>query len=126
MLNRNHPLLKRTFSGFTLLELSIVLIIIATIAAASFKMSQSVMDSAKQTSTTNRMNAIETALMAYRIANDRLPCPADATRLSTDQYSGVEAANNTLTNDFTCVGGTPNSPLKKAANKNCINGRARI
>jgi len=79
-----------TFSGFTLLELSIVLVIIAVITGMGLSASSTVIDSARIAATNNRIQAIETALIAYRQANNRLPCPADGTLATLNAGYGYE------------------------------------
>src|SRR6185312_5508389 len=66
-----------TRSGFTLIEMSMVVAIIAVVAAASVSMGSSMIESARRVSTTNKLNTIEAALMAYRLGYNRLPCPSD-------------------------------------------------
>jgi len=77
--------------GFTLLELSIVLMIIALVTGMSLSMSISVVATARLSATQQKMKIIEDALMAYRVANDRLPCPGDLTLPATNVNYGIEA-----------------------------------
>src|ERR1039458_6830869 len=88
--------------GFTLLELSVVLLIIAIITGMSVGMGVSVVATARLTATQKKMKAIEEALMQYRTANDRLPCPTDLTIKQGSANYGVEGAT-----PGTCTGGTP-------------------
>ena len=87
--------------GFTLLEISIVIAIIAVIVAMAPPVLNSI-DSARRVQTRKKLDVIEDALMAYRIAWNRLPCPADPSLLTTNANYGVEAAN-----PGSCIGGTP-------------------
>jgi prepilin-type N-terminal cleavage/methylation domain-containing protein len=96
--------------GFTLLELSIVLVIIALVTGMAMQSGISVVETARLTSSQNKMKAIEDALMRYRTAIDRLPCPADLTITSGNVNYGVEAAN-----PGTCTGGTPAADFSAAA-----------
>src|ERR1035438_9307553 len=93
---------RRSIRGFTLLELAIVLVIIAIVTGMSIQTGISVVATARQTATVNKMKAIDGALMAYRTANDRLPCPADLTIKQGSANFGVEGAT-----PGTCTGGTP-------------------
>jgi prepilin-type N-terminal cleavage/methylation domain-containing protein len=78
-------------SGFTLLELAVVITVIGLVAAAGVTTSLSMTQTARQTATENKMDVIEKALLVYRRMNDRLPCPA-AANLET----GVEGDCNAL------------------------------
>jgi prepilin-type N-terminal cleavage/methylation domain-containing protein len=92
----------RTQRGFTLLELAVVLTIIAIVIGMSANMGISVIATARLAATQNKMAAIDKAMMAYRTANDRIPCPADLTLASGKANYGMEAANPGV-----CGGGTP-------------------
>src|SRR5689334_12527986 len=74
---RFSPLHSRPDVAFTLLEMSIVLTIIAVMMAMAMSMGSSMIESAQRVSTNNKLDAIENALMAYRLGNNRLPCPGD-------------------------------------------------
>ena len=89
-------------AGFTLLELSIVLAIIAVIATGSLTMFTASLQERQWQDTQDKLKAIQTALYNFRLANNRIPCPADVTLATTDPNFGVEAAN-----PGTCTGGTP-------------------
>jgi prepilin-type N-terminal cleavage/methylation domain-containing protein len=91
-------------NGFTLLELSIVLIIIAIITGMAMQMSVSVIATARLSATQQKMNIIEAALMQYRTANDRIPCPGDLTLAPGSSNYGIEAANPGI-----CTGGAPSA-----------------
>jgi len=84
--------MKKVFlSGFTLIEMSVVLVIIALITGMAITGGIATIATARQSSTVKKMAAIDAALMAFRIANNRLPCPADLTRTPSNSYYGVEA-----------------------------------
>jgi prepilin-type N-terminal cleavage/methylation domain-containing protein len=75
-------------AGFTLIEMSIVVAIIAVVTAGVVSMGASMVQSTQKVATINKLNTIEDALMAYRTGNNRLPCPTDPTITDT-------AANST-------------------------------
>ena len=90
--------------GFTLLEISVVLVIIALITGMAVSSGVMMVGSARDSSTRMKMRAIETALASYRAANNRLPCPADLTMMDGAANFGVEGATS-----GTCTGGTPSA-----------------
>jgi prepilin-type N-terminal cleavage/methylation domain-containing protein len=85
----------RRSSGFTLLELSIVLAIIALVTSMAVTAGISVVETARLTATQMKMKAIDDALMQYRASNDRLPCPGDLTITPGSAYYGLEAGAGT-------------------------------
>lgn len=92
-----------------MLELSIVLLVVGLVSAMGASMMQGTFESVHWGTTNMELNTIEDALMAYRTAYNRLPCPADPALLPTDANYGVEAANM-----GSCTGGTPAAPFADA------------
>jgi len=93
----------REKQGFTLIELSVVLVVIAIITAMGVSSGVDALEASRRISTESKMDVIESALLAYRKKHGRLPCPADAQLLHTDASYGIEAENMS----GTCTGGTP-------------------
>lgn len=95
MLSRHaaHPRNRRLAArdGFTLVELSIVLIIMAFIASSAISFATSRIQAANLEQTTAKLDAIENALLSYRIVNGRIPCPARPTIATTAATFGMEA-----------------------------------
>lgn len=91
MRNLNNKLINRSISGFTLLELSVVLMIVALVTASGLVVGKSVLESTQNAGTNNRLNAIETALQAFRVNGNRLPCPANGALAPSDPNFGKEA-----------------------------------
>ncbi len=95
--------------AFTLLEMSVVLVIISIVLAGGALLLSSSLQKQQAETTKMRLAAIQVALLDYRRAFGRLPCPANISAYSTSsQYFGIAAiagADNTVT--ATCLGGTP-------------------
>ncbi|MBF0159721.1 MAG: prepilin-type N-terminal cleavage/methylation domain-containing protein [Magnetococcales bacterium] len=65
-------------SGFSLIELSIVLVIIGIILSAGFSVMPGAMEGAQIKKTRVMMDGLQRAIEGYAIANNKLPCPATA------------------------------------------------
>lgn len=65
--------------GFTLIEISIVLVVIGLLISGGLLGIAPVLEQAKRTQTENTLTKIEDALLLYAMQNSCLPCPADGT-----------------------------------------------
>jgi len=114
-----------TRTGFTLIEMSVVLVIVAVIVATGISMGQSMVESAKLVNSKNKLDQIEAALMAYRMAYNRLPCPTDPTmtEISDPVHFGYEAANQ-----GSCTGGTPATSVSytNSSNNTTVEGAVPV
>jgi len=63
--------------GFTLIEMAIVLVVIGLILSGGLLAISPVLQGAKATETSARLDVIEKALLLHTIQNGCLPCPAD-------------------------------------------------
>lgn len=63
--------------GFTLLELSVVIVVLSIMVGGALTIITQQIRAAKQAELESKLAAIETALINFRKANNRLPCPAD-------------------------------------------------
>lgn len=97
--------MKRINAGFTLLELGLVLVVLSLLISGLLAAATQNVRISKQEELKNKMDAIEAALVSFRKANNRLPCPGDITVADTSVYLGVESATA-----GTCTGGTPAVP----------------
>lgn len=88
-------------SGFTLLELALVVTILGLLAAAVFRYSANVTNSKNYTELNDTLNVIEEALYAYGTTFSKLPCPADIT-LSDNSTNFGKAVS--VTGDGNCTG----------------------
>ncbi|WP_039455253.1 PA14 domain-containing protein [Candidatus Jidaibacter acanthamoebae] len=77
--------------GFTLMMVSVGIVLISLFAAASvgFRASQSNVD--RKQITINKMNAINDALTRFAAMNGRLPCPASPTATPSSSIYGTES-----------------------------------
>lgn len=76
--------------GFTLIELSVVLVVLALLAGAALSIATQQTTQQKTLDLKEGFDGIEEALLAYRKTYNRLPCPADPTLATTHANFGVE------------------------------------
>jgi prepilin-type N-terminal cleavage/methylation domain-containing protein len=100
--------------GFTLLEMSIVLIIIGVVIGGGMTIFSASLQKRQWQETQAKLKAIQKALLDFRIINNRLPCPADVTLALTDTNFGVEGVlpgacttGSTYVNDVRTVAASP-------------------
>lgn len=77
-------------SGFSLIELAIVMIVVGTVAAMGFEFADGYLDEQRRSSTHVKLDTIEQALVLYVAQNRRLPCPADGADGTRGSDAGVE------------------------------------
>lgn len=63
--------------GFTLIEISIVMVIIGLMTTGALKLFQSMAQSGRMTATRTALHIVEEAVIVYGIQNGCLPCPAN-------------------------------------------------
>lgn len=81
--------------GFTLLELSIALVVIGIVVAGGLSMSTSMVERQAYVQTGNQMDEIDKALDAYVSVNKHLPCPAEPTlQLETTNFGKARLSCN--------------------------------
>lgn len=99
-----HP---RKARGFTLVELSIVLVIMSLVLGAGLTMLMAQIDSQRQSASRVKQEAIRSALTNYISRNSRLPCPADPTLASGSANFGLEAATPGTCTGIASLGAAP-------------------
>ncbi|MEO5369269.1 MAG: type II secretion system GspH family protein [Magnetococcus sp. DMHC-1] len=82
---------KNTASGFSLIELSIVMIVVGLLISIGFSLVPNYLQSAKVTAARTQMKEIQNAIEGFAIANNRLPCP------DTDADGAENIASNICT-----------------------------
>ena len=78
-------------NGFTLLELSIVLMLIGIILGGGLVTFSAYLQSSQFNATVKKMDDIEKALLNFTVANGRIPCPSDVTQTVGSTIYGYEA-----------------------------------
>jgi prepilin-type N-terminal cleavage/methylation domain-containing protein len=86
-------------TAYSLIELSIVILIISILITGALSVSVSSINNAKIKTTNDRIKELYNALGNYLLVNNKLPCPADITQLKTSASYGTAA-----TNDGACTG----------------------
>jgi len=88
--------------GFTLLEMSVVLVIVSVVMGSIAIMGNRWTEAERYRQTRSTMEAIDRALLVYYRAYRRLPCPGNLTYAFSNANYGLESAV-----PGTCSGGTP-------------------
>ena len=95
--------------GFTLIEISIVLVVIGLLLSGGLLALAPVLENAKRTETENAMTKIEDALTLYAIQYGCMPCPADGDIAAGVANAGLSERNGAAFYTNQCVddaGGT--------------------
>jgi len=80
-------------SAYTLVELSIVILILAVLMTGGLTITIGSFNKAKKISTQNKINEIYKSLGKFLLENKRLPCPASLELTKNDNSYGVEYGN---------------------------------
>jgi len=83
--------LKQYNSGFTLVEIAMVLFIITLLLGGLVPTISAQLDQQRTRETLKRMDDIQQALLGFAMVNGRLPCPARAATATGAANAGVEA-----------------------------------
>lgn len=93
-------------NGFTFVELSLVMVVIAILVAGSMPIGASIIKSGKIKTTEQKLDAIEEALKSYLVVHGTLPCPASLEEVPDDANFGIEARTNATTCNLSYAGVT--------------------
>ncbi len=90
--------------AFTLIELSVVIVVISIFLAGSLYFSITISDNAKIKVTNDRIEQIYNALGNYLVQKGRLPCPAaiNDSKSNSSTY-GIEASSDSVTYQKNCI-----------------------
>ena len=81
--------IKKNNGGFSLLELSIVIVILSILTVGSINITTGMYHIAKTTETKQKIELIEKAIQAYILENKKLPCPAGMKIANGDSNFGI-------------------------------------
>jgi prepilin-type N-terminal cleavage/methylation domain-containing protein len=84
------PKVKHNFSGFTLVEMAIVLALIALMLGTGLTVLSAQQDQQRMENAKARLDDAHEALIGFALVNGRLPCPADPTIPSGTTGAGQE------------------------------------
>ena len=89
--------------GFSLIEISIVLVVLGIMLYSGLSLVSAQTDVANIRSTQTKLEKIQTALDLFVATQNRLPCPANGKTLNTAAAFGIEHATvSTSGNGYTC------------------------
>ena len=100
-------------SGFSLLELSVVLVIIAVAVGFGLTGGRNAIEGSDRVTTQQRLNTIKKALDAYATLNGYLPCPARRDLIPSSSSFGAESRSGTsctVAGDIKNVPASPSTP----------------
>lgn len=84
----------KKLSAFTLLELSLVIIVVSLLIASTLSVSRTALNNNKEKITKERLEKIYQAIGRYLQEYDRIPCPASMQLAKSNANYGVEVACN--------------------------------
>jgi prepilin-type N-terminal cleavage/methylation domain-containing protein len=87
--------LARTVRGFSLVELAVVLVIIGFLMVSGILAFNAQVDTRNYEETTRRLSVAAEYVLAFAIANRRLPCPAAPSSTGVESMTGA-ACNNSF------------------------------
>ena len=83
---------RQNLQGFSLIEMALVLVIVGLMMGGIMGALGPQLDNKKVRDTQERIKQASEAIMAFAIANRRLPCPASATSSGDELFTGVVGA----------------------------------
>jgi prepilin-type N-terminal cleavage/methylation domain-containing protein len=103
---------EKNDSGFTLIEIAMVLFIVTLLMAGLLPVITAQLEQQRTSETRKQINDIQQALLGFAMVNGRLPCPAKAALATGLANAGVEA---TTANSCACVAGGGNTVADTSA-----------
>jgi prepilin-type N-terminal cleavage/methylation domain len=91
---------KKYNSGFTLVEMAMVLLIVALLLGGMLVPLSAQMEQRNISDTQKALSEIKEAIIGYALANGRLPCPASSTSNGVESFAGGGNASNGNCSNF--------------------------
>lgn len=96
---KNNLTLQRNQSGFSLIEIAIVLAIVGLLMASLLPAFSGQVEQQRRNETKKQLEEIKEALIGYAVSMGRLPCPSTATNHGLEKFeSGGDATNGKCAN----------------------------
>lgn len=83
-------LTRKRLAAFTLIELSLVVVVLALLAGFAMRAKTASLDSNNYAELNSRLDVVQTALQNYRTINGRLPCPTGIDLTENNSSFGTE------------------------------------
>jgi prepilin-type N-terminal cleavage/methylation domain-containing protein len=90
--------MKKYNKGFTLLEMSVVIVVMSFLLVGTVDITTGLLNSARQSDTVQRLRVIDKAIEAYITSNRKLPCPAGILLTPKSASYGVESCTANAVN----------------------------
>lgn len=87
----------RKVTGFSLIEIAIVLLILAILATTLGSTMSGLVEARRRDETIQNMQKVEDAIVSFVSTTKRMPCPADGSLTSTDPNWGLESPGRSIT-----------------------------
>jgi prepilin-type N-terminal cleavage/methylation domain-containing protein len=103
MTGSHRPAVDKYNSGFTLVEMAIVLMIVGLLLGGLLVPLSAQMEQRNNADTQKSLTEIKDAIVGYALANGQLPCPADPTIATGSTNAGISRTTCTTTANSTGV-----------------------
>ncbi len=100
MTGSHRPAVEKYNSGFTLVEMAMVLLIVALLLGGMLVPLSAQMEQRNISDTQKALSEIKEAIIGYALANGRLPCPASSTSNGVESFAGGGNASNGNCSNF--------------------------
>lgn len=94
MTGSHRPAVEKCNSGFTLVEMAIVLMIVGLLLGGMLVPLSAQMDQRNVSDTQKTLSEIKEAIIGYAIVHGRLPCPASATTNGLESFASMPVVGN--------------------------------